>query len=163
MPERRQRADARVWIAGRDDASEVTRLMIAFRDWWRRDRPSDESFATGVARLIDDPQTEFLLAARAGRGAAGVCQLRFRHGLWYDAPDCWLEDVYVEEAARRAGLGRALGEAAVARARGRGCRRIQLDVNEANPQALALYEDLGFDAVQDPPGGRLLLMTRWLD
>lgn len=156
-------ADARVWVAGRDDAADVTRLMIAFREWWDRTEPSDASFAAGVARLLDDPQTEFLLAAPVGRAAGGVCQLRFRHGLWYDAPDCWLEDVYVEEAARRSGIGRALGEAVLDRARQRGCRRIQLDVNEANPQALALYEDLGFDAVQDPPGGRLLLMTRWLD
>ena len=115
-----------------------------------------------MARLIDDPQTEFLLAAPVGRAAPGVCQLRFRHGLWYDAPDCWLEDVYVEETARRSGIGRALGEAALDRARQRGCRRIQLDVNEANRRALALYEELGFDAVQDPPGGRLLVMTRWL-
>jgi GNAT superfamily N-acetyltransferase len=162
MPQRGEHIDARVWVAGREDASEVTRLMIAFRDWWRREDPSDGAFAAGVERLLADPSTEFLLAAPPGNGAAGVCQLRYRYGLWYDAPDCWLEDVYVEEAARRSGIGRALGEAALDRARQRGCRRIQLDVNEANPRALALYEELGFDAVQDPPGGRLLVMTRWL-
>ena len=162
MPERRQRADATVWIAGRDDAAEVIRLMIAFRDWWRREDPGDAAFAAGVERLLADPSTEFLLAAPPANGAAGVCQLRYRYGLWYDAPDCWLEDVYVEERARRLGLGRALGEAALDRARERGCRRVQLDVNEANPEALALYEDLGYASVQDPPGGRLLLMTRWI-
>lgn len=66
----------------------------------------------------------------------------------------------MDEDARRLGVGRALTEAAIERARERGCRRIQLDVNEANPEALALYEGVGFDPVQDPPGGRLLLMTR---
>ncbi|MGH2993238.1 MAG: GNAT family N-acetyltransferase [Solirubrobacterales bacterium] len=86
----------------------------------------------------------------------------YRYGLWYDTPDCWLEDLFVEEGARRLGIGRVLGQAALERASERGCRRVQLDVNEANPEALALYRNLGFDPLQDPPGGNLLLMTRWL-
>jgi len=162
MPEREQRADARVWVAGREDAAEVTRLMIAFRDWWERAEPSDESFAAGVARLLDDPQTEFLLAAPSGRAAAGVCQLRFRHGLWYDGPDCWLEDIYVEQGAQRLGVGRALVDVAVERARERGVRRVQLDVTETNEPAVAFYRSLGFDSWSGPAGGRLLVMTRWL-
>jgi GNAT superfamily N-acetyltransferase len=136
--------------------------MVAFRDWWERDVPGDEAAAAGVARLLDDEETEFLLAAADEAGAVGVCQLRYRYGIWYDAPDCWLEDLFVLQDARRLGVGRALADAALERARERGCRRIQLDVNEANPEALALYSSLGFDPVQDPPGGNLLLMTRWL-
>jgi len=155
-------AGPRVWVAASDDAAEVTRLMAGFRDWWDRAEPGDDELAGGVARLLDDPATEFLLGAPPGAAAAGVCQLRYRYGLWYDAEDCWLEDLYVDEGSRRLGLGRALSEAAVKRAGERGCRRVQLDVNERNPEALALYTDLGFDPVQDPPGGRLLLMTRWL-
>ncbi|MGH2962676.1 MAG: GNAT family N-acetyltransferase [Solirubrobacterales bacterium] len=162
MPGEDERIEPRTWVAAPDDAGEVTRLMVAFRDWWERDEPSAERFAAGVARLLDDPATEFLLAAADGGPAAGVCQLRYRHGLWYDAPDCWLEDIYVEERARRFGVGRALVATAFQRAQERGCRRVQLDVNEANAEALALYKRLGFDEVQDPPGGRLLLMTRWL-
>lgn len=153
----------RIWVASDDDAAEVAGLMAAFRDWWERDEPTDEQVAVGVARLITDPHTEFLLAGPEAGHPAAVCQLRYRYGLWYDAPDCWLEDMYVDEGARRAGLGRALGEAAIERARERGCRRIQLDVNEANPEALALYRRLGFGDVQDPPGGRLVLMTRWIE
>jgi GNAT superfamily N-acetyltransferase len=153
----------RVWVASADDAAEVTRLMVAFRDWWGRDVPGDEAAAAGVARLLTDEGTEFLLAAVGEGDPVGVCQLRYRYGFWYDAPDCWLEDLFVLQDARRLGVGRALGEAAVERARERGCRRIQLDINESNPEALALYRSLGFDPLQDPPGGNLLLMTRWLD
>jgi GNAT superfamily N-acetyltransferase len=153
----------RVWVASADEAGEVTRLMVAFRDWWRRDVPSDEAAAAGIARLLADEGTEFLLAGAGDDRPVGICQLRYRYGFWYDAPDCWLEDLFVREDARGSGVGRALAEASVARARERGCRRIQLDVNEANPEALALYRSLGFDSIQDPPGGNLLLMTRWLD
>jgi ribosomal protein S18 acetylase RimI-like enzyme len=68
----------------------------------------------------------------------------------------------VEESARGAGLGRELIQAAFERARERGCRRMELDVNEANAGALRLYESLGFEAWSDPPGGRNLLMRRRL-
>ncbi len=53
-------------------------------------------------------------------------------------------------------------EAALERARERGCARVELDVNEENEPALALYESLGFDSWDDPPGGRNLFMRRKL-
>lgn len=127
--------------------------MASFRDWWEYDSPSDASIATSVERLLADPDTDFLLA-----GEVGVCQLRYRYGLWLESDDCWLEDLFVHEDARGQGVGRALTVAAMKRARERGCGRIELDANEANAAALALYEGLGFSAVQDPPGGRALRM-----
>jgi GNAT superfamily N-acetyltransferase len=132
--------------------------MIGFRDWWGRTEPPDEAFHSGVRRLLDDPNTEFLLG---GEPPTAVCQLRYRPSLWTGG-DCWLEDIFVEEKARGSGMGRALVEAAFGRARERGCERMELDVNEANPAALALYEALGFSAWSDPPGGRNLLMRRRL-
>jgi ribosomal protein S18 acetylase RimI-like enzyme len=145
--------------ATQEDAAEVVRLMIGFRDWWQRDEPDDSAFERGVERLLTDPNTDFLLA---GDPPAGVCQLRYRYGIWMESEDCWLEDIFIEEEARGSGLGRALMEAAFERARERGCARMELDVNEANPQALRLYESLGFEACSDPPGGRNLLMRRRL-
>ncbi|HEX6457581.1 MAG TPA: GNAT family N-acetyltransferase [Thermoleophilaceae bacterium] len=135
----------RVWVAGPDEAADVTRLMIAFRNWWRRDWPDDDTFALGIERLLADENTDFLLGA-VDEGAAGVCQLRYRYSLWWDAPDCLLEDLYVEDAARGRGLGAELVRAAAGRARERGCRRLELDVNDANAPALALYERLGFSS-----------------
>ena len=70
-----------------------------------------------------------------------------------DALDCLLEDLYVEDPARRHGLGEALVNAAVERARERGCRRIELDVNDANTPALTLYERLGFSSYVEFLGG----------
>jgi GNAT superfamily N-acetyltransferase len=106
---------------------------------------------------VREGAAEFLLAGDV-RDPAGVCQLRYRFGIWLGTPDCWLEDLFVRESARGRGMGRALAEAAIARARERGCRRIELDVNDANPAALALYEALGFSAWVEHAGGRNLLM-----
>ena len=77
-------------------------------------------------------------------------QTRFRLSVWTGAEDAWLEDLFVEESARGKGYGRALVEAAVERARSRGCDRIQLDVNQANVNALKLYESCGFKPVHNP-------------
>ena len=79
--------------------------------------------------------------------------------------DCWLEDLYVEEPARGRGLGRALVEAACERARTRGARRIELDTNESNQAAIALYESCGFSAASKEHGaanGRDLFFGRRL-
>ena len=137
------------------DAGEVARLMIAFRDWTARSEPGDDRFRAGVQRLLDDPNTEYLLG---GHPPAGVVQLRYRYGLWYDTDDCLLEDLYVADEARGTGLGRALLEAALARARERGCARVELDVNEKNEPALALYRSAGFDSWAELFGGRDLFM-----
>ena len=128
-------------LATPDDAAEVARLLAAFRTWYGSSDPDDASFERSVQRLLVDPQTEYLLG---GDPPAAVAQLRFRWSVWAEAEDCWLEDLYVEEAARGTGLGRAMVEAAMERARARGCRRIELDVDDANHPARALYEALGF-------------------
>ena len=151
-----QAAAARVWVAGAGEAADVARLLGAFRDWFGRDDPDDGALLRSVERLLRDPDTEYLLGARAGE-PAGVCQLRYRYGVWHSGEDCWLEDLYVEGSARGTGLGSALLEAALERARARGARRVELDVNERNP-ARTLYERHGFSSYSDPPGGHNLLM-----
>jgi GNAT superfamily N-acetyltransferase len=152
---------ARVWLADEGDRAAVTALIAGFRDWWGKDQPGEAEIGAVVERLIGDPATDFLLAAPDGDPeAAGVCQLRYRLSVWTGADDCWLEDLYVTDAARRAGLGRALVEAAFERARERGCRRIELDVNEQNSDALAFYEGLGFELEPKPPGRTLFIGRR---
>jgi GNAT superfamily N-acetyltransferase len=121
--------------------------MIDFRDHLGKREPGDDSFRASVARLLADPTTEFWLASAApGEPAAAVCQLRFRHSVWTGVEDCWLEDLFVREDARGYGLGRALVVSALARAAERGCARVELDTNEDNRPARALYESMGFSA-----------------
>jgi ribosomal protein S18 acetylase RimI-like enzyme len=138
--------------------------MTAFRDHLRLTAPSDEEMRAGVERLLGDPDTEFLLGA-AGDNAppAGVVQLRFRYGVWRAGGDCLLEDLYVDESARGAGLGHALVEATLERARARGCRRVELDVNESNAAAQRLYGSFGFSATSNTYGARDLYMRVHID
>jgi GNAT superfamily N-acetyltransferase len=153
----------KVWIAGPDDAEAVIRLLTGFRDHLGYDWPGDDSFARNVRRLLTDEQTEYLLAApRDGDAPHAVCQLRFRLGIWRDGGDCLVEDVFVEGSSRGAGLGRALLEAARERALAHDCARMELDVNEENEAALALYRDLGFTERAKPGAPRDLYMRMHL-
>ena len=149
----------RTWLAEPHEAETVARLLIAFRDHLDHDWPSDNAILAAVERLIEDPQTEYLLAAPDEDSApAGVIQLRYRFSVWTAAPDCWLEDLFVSADARRSGCGEALVALALERAALRGCRRIELDTNEDNAPARALYERLGF--TEFSKGTRSLFLGR---
>jgi GNAT superfamily N-acetyltransferase len=153
-----------VWRADADDAETVARLMVGFRDHLGLDWPSDNAFLAGVERLLEDRDTAFLIGSpHADAPPTGVVQLRFRYGLWRAGLDCLVEDVFVEESARRSGLGRALVQASIDLARERGCRRMELDTNETNAAAIALYESFGFSATENKYGGRDIYMRAHLD
>jgi ribosomal protein S18 acetylase RimI-like enzyme len=152
---------ARVWLAGEEDVDSVAALMAEFRDHMERDEPALDQLRATADTLLRDPDSEFLLAAPDGADEpAAVCQLRFRLAIWTGADDCWLEDLFVREDARRSGLGRALVGAALERAEARGCRRVELDVDDDNDSAIALYRAMGFSLESKPPGRNYLMGRR---
>ena len=59
--------------------------------------------------------------------------------------DCELENVVVERAARRKGIGSELVESLLREARNRGAARIFLEVRKSNSAARALYQKCGFE------------------
>ena len=144
-----------------EDLDPVVELIGEFRDWWGKSSPSDGAIRETASRLLSDPNTEFFLARDADGRAVGVAQVRYRLSVWTGSDDCWLEDLFVTEAARSGGYGRRLVEAAVESARARGCKRIELDVNEQNEDALRFYSALGFTTEPKPPG-RTLFVSRLL-
>jgi ribosomal protein S18 acetylase RimI-like enzyme len=130
-----------VRVAGPDDLDVVARLLAEFNEHNGRDWPPEEKIRAGVERLMTRDDTEYLLG---GDPPAGVVGLRYRYGVWWDAEDCNVEDVFVRADARGSGLGRELVAAATDRARERGCRRMELDTGADNTPALGLYRSLGF-------------------
>ncbi|MEQ8965841.1 MAG: GNAT family N-acetyltransferase [Azospirillaceae bacterium] len=90
----------------------------------------------------DRPVFEVLLAERAGR-AVGYALFFPNYSTWEGRPGLYVEDLFVEEAARGTGAGRRLLAAVAAIARARGYARVELSVVEWNP-ARAFYGALGF-------------------
>ena len=59
---------------------------------------------------------------------------------WVATEDCYLEDLFVTDAARGKGLGRALIDDLIALARAKGWARLYWHTNETNTRARALYD-----------------------
>ncbi len=83
---------------------------------------------------------------RAARDASGrmiglVHFLFHEHG-WTPGPACYLQDLFVDAAARGSGAGRALIEAAAAAARERGASRMYWLTQDTNATARLLYDRL---------------------
>lgn len=105
--------------------------------------------ALDAAEFARDDVT--LLVARTDDGeAAGMAALVEVH-----EPDGTgfgeLKRMFVHDAARGTGVGRALLDAVIALARDRGIRTLRLETGEPQADALRLYERAGF--VRIPPFG----------
>ena len=93
-----------------------------------------------------DPNNELIVAEDGGEVVA-TCQLTFTPGL--SRGGAWrmtIEAVRVRADRRSGGIGRELMAYAMERARGRGCRIVQLTTDKRRTDAHRFYDSLGFVA-----------------
>jgi len=103
---------------------------------------SDEASLAWMQEKFDFDLEASRVAYRNGE-PAGLANLAVR------GRDAWIGGVGVVASARRAGVGEALMRAVHEEARSRGVERVWLEVIVENTGALALYEKLGYEVVQD--------------
>jgi len=94
--------------------------------------------------LIEDHSLGRILTARLDGQLVGVAVISFLWTLEHGGPAAWLDEVYVEPARRRDGIGRKLVEAAMQIARDSGCIALDLEVDAGHEAAERLYERMGF-------------------
>ena len=109
--------------------------------------------AERYAELLESGEVTVLLV---GDRPEGFAQLRFRPSVYARALDAYLEELYVVPSRRGQGLGRALLEAAIEEARGRGANHIDLGTSEDDAAARALYESAGFTNREGKPDGPVM-------
>jgi ribosomal protein S18 acetylase RimI-like enzyme len=142
--------DSSVRIASAADVELIGRLLHDFNDEFDEPTPGPARLAARVRDLLEEGQTAVLLV---GAGPGGLAVLRFRPGIWSQAQECYLAELYVAPPLRGRGLGRALMEAAIEYARGRGADHMDLGTGEQDVAARALYESLGFSNREGKPDG----------
>jgi ribosomal protein S18 acetylase RimI-like enzyme len=122
------------------DADDVELVRVLFREYAAA-LDVDLSFQGFEDEVEALPRGyDALLVANLGDGCVGV------RGL--DDGICEMKRLYVRPSARGAGLGRALAEAAIERARGLGYERMRLDTLPTMHAAHALYRTLGFVEIE---------------
>jgi ribosomal protein S18 acetylase RimI-like enzyme len=139
--------------AGVEDAAEIGRLLDAFNREYGDYTPGAEALAERCSRLLGGALMSALLA---GDGPDGVAVVRFRDSLWVEAPEAYLEELYVAPEHRGQGLGRALLDGALELSRERGARYIGVATSTADSEALGLYESAGFSNLERPGGPSML-------
>ncbi len=96
---------------------------------------------------ISQDDRNFLLVAECAGVVCGCLQLTFIPGLTHTGGErAQIEGVRVARRHRGSGIGRALVEHAIARARKRGCVLVQLTSDKTRPEAIAFYQKAGFQA-----------------
>lgn len=146
-----------IQAAGEADIPEVGRLFREYAAWTGVDL-SFQDFDRELANLPGDyvpPQGVLLLARVDGRIAGCVAAHQWSAGT------CEMKRLFVRDAFRGAGCGRALVESIIAWARRSGYHRMLLDTLPVMDEAQRLYARLGFREVEpyrvNPvPGARFM-------
>ena len=108
------------------------------------ERSDDRDSYQAAFDEIERSPSSLLVAEKDGIVVGGLQLIVFRH-LQYNGGLCAeLESVHVHPDLRGQGIGGALVEAAVERARVLGCYRVQLTSNSKRDNAHRFYESHGF-------------------
>jgi ribosomal protein S18 acetylase RimI-like enzyme len=132
------------------DAADIGRLLHDFNTEYDDPTPGPAWLAERFRTLLVGGDTAVLLG---GDGPDGLAVLRFRPGIWSEALECYLAELYVAPPQRGRGLGRALMNAVMDLARQTGADYMDLNTAETDVTARALYESLGFSNREGKPDG----------
>lgn len=135
--------------ATREDLPEIVRMLADDPIGAKRETyaiPLPESYYATYDAIERDPNNELTVGVTENRVIA-VLQITFLPYLTYRGS--WralIEGVRVDATMRSAGIGKQLIEWAIARAKERGCRMVQLTSDKSRRDAMRFYENLGFVA-----------------
>ena len=121
------------------DRAEWGVLAKAYKEFYKTEIPESD-YGAAFARLLVGNGGQAWVARRDGR-MIGIAHFLFHSSPWM-ADVCYLQDLYVEEAARGLGVAAALIERVAHSACARGAPRFYWTTQEGNVRARALYDRL---------------------
>ncbi|GIZ12642.1 GNAT family N-acetyltransferase [Pseudomonas sp. NCCP-436] len=125
------------------DLDTLVPLFAAYLRFYRVVR-SEAEVARFLGERLERGDSRLFVACNEAGAALGFVQLYPFHAS-LELKSAWLlSDLYVDEAARRRGVGEALMQAARRHAEASGACGLQLETAASNHQAQRLYERLGY-------------------
>ena len=137
------------------DYPAVAELMRSFIGWHRERHAGDlamidgyfdpdayEAELRGLPGHYAPPDGALLVADRKGQVAGCVALKRLEDGI------CEMKRLFVDAACHGQGLGKALAQAIIERAKDLGYSKMMLDTGPKQVEAQAIYRNLGFHYVE---------------
>lgn len=126
------------------EAGDKARWLVLFKAYiaFYKATVADDVIETTWQRLMAGGEGfHIALVAEAEDGTViGLAHVLFHRSTWSPTWYCYLEDLFVDPAARLKGVGRALIEATYREADARGCTRTYWATQEFNYRARTLYD-----------------------
>jgi ribosomal protein S18 acetylase RimI-like enzyme len=136
--------------ARRDDVPAIVAMLAddaLGRSRERIEDPLPSSYFQAFERVERDPNIQLVVAEGEGGAVVGCLQLCILPGLSSQgASRALIEDVRVASHCRSRGIGELLVQWAVAEARGKGCKLVELLTHNTRVDAQRFYARLGFQA-----------------
>ncbi len=136
-------------LAALDDAGEVARLLHDFNTEFDTPSPGVDVLAPRLGNLLEG---EDVFAVLAGEPAVSVALVTLRPHVWYDGPVAILEELYVAPEQRDRGIGSSVIDLVLSTARERGVELVEINVDEADVDAMRFYQRHGFTAIEPTTG-----------
>ncbi|OJF93636.1 GNAT family N-acetyltransferase [Pararhizobium antarcticum] len=121
------------------DEAEWRRLWAAYVAFYKV-AVSDEVTAATWAKVMDPAVPLFMRVATENGAVRGFANCLIHEATWVKEPVCYLEDLFLDEASRGKGIGRALLDDLVSLAKAKGWARLYWHTDEGNSTARRLYD-----------------------
>jgi GNAT superfamily N-acetyltransferase len=125
------------------DEAEIDRMIHALAAYERSSDLVDASVEDLAAALFGPDPRVFAHVAEVEGEVVGFALWYVTYSTWTGRHGLWVEDLFVDPAARRQGAGRALLAALAAECQRRGYRRLEWWVLDWNTPAWDFYRGLG--------------------
>lgn len=122
-------ADHSVWLP----------LWQAYQQFYKT-QINTETSALTWQRLLDPAEPMHAAIAWHNGEAVGMVHWIFHRSCWTTGDYCYLQDLFVDQHLRGAGIGRQLIEHVYAQAHAAGASRVHWLTHESNTDAMQLYD-----------------------
>jgi GNAT superfamily N-acetyltransferase len=130
-------------MATSDDAPTILAFIRALAAYEREPDAVEVDLATLRGQLAEVPPPFECLLAELDGEPAGFALFFHTYSTWRGRRGIWLEDLFVDPAQRRRGVGLTLLRRVAQIARERGCARLEWSVLDWNQPAIDFYRSLG--------------------